>query len=570
MRDDEFEPKLGRLGDAGAKASRKVRGFSSEVAAATRKAGLGAMDLGARSRVRSFGRGRSIARSQSTRQVVVKGRVVRHRGARFRAASVGMHLSYLRRGGVSLDGQSGEMFDRDGVADHSAFAERTEPDRHHFRFIVSPEDAAELEDLRATTRDLMAQMERDLGTKLDWVAVDHWNTDNPHVHVLVRGVADDGCDLVIDREYMSNGLRERAKQLVTQELGPRTEQDLAVAAEREIKAERWTNLDRRLVRSLGETGEVDLRPQRYEGSEDRRRLVGRLQVLQRYGFAEEGAPGRWRIVGDLEPRLRELALRGDIIKSLHRAMGEGERDPASLIIQGERLATPVIGKLVERGLHDELNRQAYVIVDGFDGRLHHFRVGDLIAAGDTPIGGLVEVRSFEEEGRSSALQVLHRSDLSVERQVSAEGATWLDRQLVVREPATLASHGFGGEVRAALERRRQHLVSEGLGRMVDGQFKPSGNLIGRLRQVEFDKVEARFAKGGATVVHAAEGDAVTGVYARRLDLASGRFAMIEDGLGFQLVPWTRALDAKLGQEVSGTITKTGVDWSLGKKRGLGL
>lgn len=570
MRDDEFEPKLGRLGDAGAKATRKVRGFSSEVAAAARKAGLGAMDLGARSRVRSFGRGRPIARSQNMRQVVVKGRVVRHRGARFRAASVGTHLSYLRRGGVSRDGQSGEMFDRDGVADHTAFAERAEPDRHHFRFIVSPEDAGDLEDLRATTRDLMAQMERDLGTKLDWIAVDHWNTDNPHVHVLVRGATDDGCDLVIDREYMSNGLRERARQLVTHELGPRTEHDLAVAAEREIKAERWTSLDRRLVRSLGETGEVDLRPQRYEGSEDRRRLVGRLQVLQRYGFAEEGAPGRWRIAEDLELRLRELALRGDIIKSLHRAMGEGERDPASLVIEGERLTTPVIGKVVERGLHDELNGQAYVIVDGVDGRLHHFRVGDLLAAGDTPMGGLIEVRTFEEEGRASALQVLHRSDLSVERQVSAEGATWLDRQLVVREPTTLASHGFGGEVRAALERRRQHLVSEGLGRTVDGQFKPSGNLIGRLRQVEFDQLEAKFAKGGATVIHAAEGDVVTGVYARRLDLASGRFAMIEDGLGFQLVPWTKALNAKLGQEVTGTITKNGVDWSLGKKRGLGL
>jgi len=41
----------------------------------------------------------------------------------------------------------------------------------------------------------MAQAERDLGTKLDWIGVDHWNTDNPHVHVLVRGKADDGRDL---------------------------------------------------------------------------------------------------------------------------------------------------------------------------------------------------------------------------------------------------------------------------------------------------------------------------------------------------------------------------------------
>ncbi|WP_395443818.1 relaxase/mobilization nuclease domain-containing protein [Caulobacter sp. UC70_42] len=568
-RDDDFEPKLGRLGGKRAKAPRQIRSFSSEVSAATRRSGLGTLDLGPKSRVRSFGRGRSVPPSHSSRRVVIKARIVRHQGARFRAASVGTHLYYLRRGGSGRDGRASEAFDRDGAADHGAFAARSEPDRHHFRFIVSPEDAEQLSDLGATTRDLMAQMERDLGTRLDWVAVDHWNTDNPHVHILVRGVAEDGSDLVIDRDYIARGLRERAQLLVTQELGPRSALEIGAAADREVSAERWTGLDRRIVSSLGETGEVDLRPRRYEGDDDRRRLVGRLQVLQRYGFADERAPGRWQVVEDLEPRLRELALRGDIIKSLHRAMGEGERDPASLIIEGDCLASPVTGRVVERGLHDELNGQAYVIVDGVDGRLHHFRFATLHATGDTPAGGLLEIRAFDSQG-APGLQVIHRSDLSIDRQISADGATWLDRQLVVKEPTSLASHGFGAEVRSALDRRRDHLVSEGRGRIVDGQFKANGNLIGSLRQGELDRVEAQFRKTSGGVVRAGEGEPLTGVYARRLDLASGRFAMIDDGLGFQLVPWTKALDAKLGQEVTGTITKAGVEWSLGKKRGLGL
>lgn len=568
-RDDDFEPKLGRLGDKRAKAPQRIRSFSSEVSAATRRSGLGTLDVGPRSRVRSFGRGRSVPPSRSSRQVVIKARIVRHHGARFRAASVGTHLYYLRRGGAGRDGRASEVFDRDGAADHAAFAARSEPDRHHFRFIVSPEDAEQLGDLRATTRDLMDQMERDLGTRLDWVAVDHWNTDNPHVHVLVRGVAEDGADLVIDRDYISRGLRERAQQMVSQELGPRSALEIAAAADREVSAERWTRLDRRIVSSLGETGEVDLRPRRYDGDDDRRRLVGRLQVLQRYGLAEERAPGRWQVVEDLEPRLRELALRGDIIKSLHRAMGKGERDPASLVIEGDRLASPVTGRIVERGLHDELDGQAYVIIDGVDGRLHHFRFASLHATGDTPAGGLVEIRTFESQD-ASGLQVVHRSDLPIDRQISAEGATWLDRQLVVREPTSLASYGFGSEVRAALDRRRDHLVAEGRGRIVDGQFKPNGNLIGSLRQGELDRVEAQLAKTGGVAVRARESESVSGVYSRRLDLVSGRFAMIDDGLGFQLVPWTKALDAKFGQEVMGTITKAGVEWSLGKKRGLGL
>src|SRR3546814_14569022 len=79
---------------------------------------------------------------------------------------------------------------------------------------------------RAFTRDLATQMEADLGSRLDWVAVDHWNTDNPHVHLLVRGVADTGADLVISRDYISRGLRSRAEELVSIELGPRPENDI--------------------------------------------------------------------------------------------------------------------------------------------------------------------------------------------------------------------------------------------------------------------------------------------------------------------------------------------------------
>ena len=85
-------------------------------------------------------------------------------------------------------------------------------------------------DLRAFTRELMKDAERDLGTKLEWVAVDHWNTDNPHVHVLVRGRADDGRDLVISRDYISEGFRQRAAERVALELGPRTEKEIQTAS----------------------------------------------------------------------------------------------------------------------------------------------------------------------------------------------------------------------------------------------------------------------------------------------------------------------------------------------------
>jgi type IV secretory pathway VirD2 relaxase len=112
------------------------------------------------------------------------------------------------------------MFGAEGQdSDARAFADHCADDRHHFRFIVSPDDALEMTDLRAFARDLMSEMERDLGTKLEWIAVDHWNTEHPHVHIIVRGKVDDGEDLVISRDYISNGLRDRAEHLSPWNLG---------------------------------------------------------------------------------------------------------------------------------------------------------------------------------------------------------------------------------------------------------------------------------------------------------------------------------------------------------------
>jgi type IV secretory pathway VirD2 relaxase len=154
------------------------------------------------------------------------------------------------------------MFDADATAPMTlASPSAAKDDRHHFRFIISPEDAGEMTDLRAFTRDLASQMEADLGTRLDWVAVDHWNTDNPHVHLLVRGVDGHGADLVISRDYISRGLRSRAEDLVSIELGPKPEQEVRSALEREMGAERWTRLDVEIRIAADETGYLDLRPE---------------------------------------------------------------------------------------------------------------------------------------------------------------------------------------------------------------------------------------------------------------------------------------------------------------------
>ncbi|WP_424993394.1 relaxase/mobilization nuclease domain-containing protein [Oceaniradius stylonematis] len=582
-RDNDLHIRPGRIRNRGT-SSRKAQSFVGQVMGAARKAGHTGYKLGGskgRARGSQFGRGRFAGAahglSRTQRRVVVKARVVRHRGARFRSAPLAKHIAYLKREGVTRDGREAGMFSADADSvDDRAFAGRCEEDRHHFRFIVSPEDADRLDDLRAFTRDLMKQAERDLGTRLDWIGVDHWNTDNPHVHVLVRGRAENGKDLVISRDYISRGLRGHAEKLVELELGPRNEREIAAGLQAEVTAERWTGLDRALQGLADDgAGVADLRPGSPEPRDPELRslLIGRAQTLERLGLADRLDPAVWSLKPGAEQTLRDLAERGDIIKTMHRAMASGpSRAQTDFAIEAAP-DTPVLGRLVERGLHDELRGESYAVIDAVDGRVHHLRFHDLDAAGDTPEGGIVETRVWRSgDSDRQRMALVGRSDLNLENQIGANGATWLDRLQLARDHAPLSMDGFGAEVREALDRRGDHLVAEGLATRNGRRITFARDLLKTLRDRELDATAAKIvAETGLPRRKPAEGERIAGTYRQRLDLASGRFAMIDDGLGFELVPWKPQLERHLSQSVSGTMTPGGgIDWSLGRKRGLSL
>lgn len=576
--ESDFRIRPGRIRSASAQ---RARPFIAQALAAAKRAGgtvsrSGRVGAGHRS---AFGHGRRASIQANrlitarSRGAMVKARVVRHAE---RAAPLATHLDYLRRDGVTRDGEKANLFGPENESvDARAFAERCQEDRHHFRFIVSPDDALEMADLRAFTRDLAGQMEKDLGTKLDWVAVDHWNTAHPHVHLIVRGVRDDGQDLVIARDYIKQGMRDRARDLITQELGVRTDIDIRRAVERQIDADRWTQLDRQLVRDARDIGVLDLAP-RPGGEPDpfHAAKVGRLRKLEGLDLAEQVGPGQWTISPKAETVLRELGERGDIIKRLHRALTDQgiERGSAGYVLAAESLDTPVIGRLIARGLDDELKGSAYAVVDGVDGRTHHIKLPDLDAAGDSAPGSVVELRSFDDARGQRRVALAVRSDLDIDRQVVADGATWLDRQNVAREPAALAASGFGAEVRDALDRRARHLADQGLAERQGQSIRFNRGLIDTLRRRDIQAAGEKLAADtGQTFKQAEAGEYVAGEYRQRLTLASGRFAMIDDGLGFQLVPWTPAIEKHLGRHISGVARGDGgVDWSFGRNRGLGI
>jgi hypothetical protein len=172
-----------------------------------------------------------------------------------------------------------------------------------------------------------------------------------------------------------------------------------------------------------------------------------------------------------------------------------------------------------------------------------------------------------------SLRVRTLSTLDLEQQIRSDGATWLDRDIVSSARMPLVKSGFGLEVAWALDRRTERLVETGHAkRDADGAFILPRNLVATLERQEVGRVGQELARTrGMTFQHTKVGEYVSGTLAGSTDLASGRYAMIEDGLGFSLVPWQPVLDQRIGRHISGVMRGDGgVEWDLGRKLGLGL
>ncbi|WP_197387810.1 relaxase/mobilization nuclease and DUF3363 domain-containing protein [Ralstonia pseudosolanacearum] len=600
-----------------------------------------------------LGRGHVAARfagqglGPTARRVTIKARLVNLAQAGPRSTAA--HLRYIEREGVSRQGGPGHPYGPlTDEADTKAFEERGREDRHQFRFIVSPEDAEQLDDLRTYTRHLMARMEADLGTRMEWVAVDHWNTDNPHTHVVLRGKDDTGKDLIISRDYIAEGMRRRASELATEWLGPRTDLEMQRAMLREVDQERWTGLDRTLQREAGDGRLV--RVERFADprlQRQRQMLIGRLQYLQRMGLATEQQPGTWAVRADAETTLRAMGERGDIIRTMQRAMSGRQRELA--VFQPNEDGRAIVGRVVGKGLADELHDKGYLIVDGTDGKAHYVALPPRSELEQYPTGSVVEVkgsadvraadrniaalaadgiyrtdhhhavaqgqatpdrdprevvaahvrrlealrragivermaegvwrvpddlaergRQYDAQRLAGGVAVELKSHLPIERQTRIIGATWLDQQLISGGKG-LGDLGFGAEVKDGLRQRGEFLEEQGLAERRGQRIVLARNLLATLRGREL----AQAAKGIAAETglehrQVADGQRVAGIYRRSVMLASGRYAMLDDGVGFSLVPWKPVIAQRLGEQLAATVRGGGVSWEIGRRRGLGI
>ena len=457
---DDFRIRPGRSRTRGTRVRSRDLPFLQQVKVAVRKAGgnpnrigRGSVSAGGRKgegggRFNAHGRGAKVVASfpkdgggwsrdgsgarLRSRRVVVKARVVKlnpqrgSRGPKMRGTAskaADAHLRYLERDGVTRDGEKGRAYSAiENEADGRAFIERGREDRHQFRFIVAPEDSVEMGDLRGFTRDLMREMETDLGTKLDWIAVDHHNTGHPHTHIIVRGALDDGRILNIAGDYIAHGVRHRASELVTLELGPQTELDVARKLATEVEAERLTRLDKMLIAEQQDQGIVDLRPdaaERYTVRANRHLLIDRAKRLERYDLATETEPGRWTISDKAEPTLKALGERGDVIKTMHRALADhglaDERAPTQYVTHGKRITEPVVGRVLAKGLAgDEMGDRLHLVIDGADGRTHYVETADATKLDEIKRGHVVSLDpvATKAEPRASDLNIRDMAAIS--------------------------------------------------------------------------------------------------------------------------------------------------------------
>ncbi len=531
-----------------------------------------------RSSVRTgFGRGTSVfGAGRQSQRVAVKVHLVRHYTPQKGRESIARHSRYIGREGVSQDAQRGVFYGPklDGMEAQDLAAKWAE-DRHHFRVIVSPERGRELPDLTDYTRDVMRRVEADLGTRLEWVAVNHFNTDNPHIHVLLRGRDERHRDLVIQRDYIGHGMRERAQQVATERIGERTVDHARESLRKQVYAERWTELDRvleRLAKRTESSLHLDLSKTVFRpGAVVDADMIGqRLRVLEglqlasasrsKLGFARNRPaeiPRRWSVVPDFSTALNDLGERNDAIKQIHAAMGQKAQNLVPRIERFRNLSTSsrraiddpqttqraerVTGTLLAKGTVDELTDRRFVLVqDVYSAEsrpLHAYVRASEEYDAATP-GSVVQLGPTRY--RESYLSII--AGPSLQNQVKAKAWTWLDRQLY-RSRSSNAGEAVAHsqDVQTALDARAEWLIAQGYA--IPSAFNSSSRSI-RFRSGARDELLIQELRGLIAGKPAAPsllqpGQTATGRYAGTAYLHQGTVVTLERNTALIVVPVRR-------------------------------
>ena len=341
----------------------------------------------------SMGSRRNFVRENRTRhrRAVVKAIVMQNKGPSWTEKRQ-KHASYIQREGVGKEGEQGfaygSEFDKLDVQD---FIKRGQDDAHEFRFMLSAEDSREL-DLTEFTRSLMKSLEDDLGIKLDWMASNHYNTDSPHTHIVLRGSDENGHVLILDRDTISHGIRNKARAIVTRELGERTEHEIQDEIKHSIDKKRVVQIDFEVEKRLGSDRIYALQngPE-IQGVEIRtNHQEQRLQFLETIGLSEKINQTEWRLKPGFIEQLKEMGIQGDIIKMMHRDIKIHEQN---CVVYKKEIHShkEIRGVVVRRGISNEMTDREFLVVKAQDRRYYYVDLDKYSDRANVKVGDSIEV-----------------------------------------------------------------------------------------------------------------------------------------------------------------------------------
>ncbi len=463
------------------------------------------------------------------------------------------HIAYISRDGTSERESPGSLFDRSTEeADAKAFNERARGDVRQFRWLVSPDDVGEMEDLTRFTRTLMKQVERDLRREVDWVAASHFNTAHPHVHIAIRGGDPQVDELIIARGYLMHGLRHRIEETLNSELGYGHTPDISIELSRTAKDDRYTFIDRDLERAT-HSGHVDLsRPDQVPSRSSWSARVSRLSHLRSRGLAEHLGGPVWRLQPGWGDTLGKLGRQQDLQRDMAGILGD-RFDPGNLQDFSTGIpAAAVTGRLAGVVVERTPTGRHVVILEGLDGRQWTAgmparearalpETGSVVTLLSAPASPQAGGGAVIDTGVGDAFQPVRfivDAWIPVEQQVRRKAYTWLDR---LEDNSLTGAAGFGAEVRAARLARQLWLKSQSL-------YPVSRE---DLQAQEFQEVaEAEASRLAKRFIQIADRELFHGQYAGFIDTAQGRFAVITGGTRFTLVAWSEGQAPVIGQDAT--------------------
>ena len=555
---DDFEPRLGRSSRETAQPATQLQRLAAQrLKRHPRTFGCKKFAPG---EIRWKGRGKGAAAVAqhwshvSNRRVFVRSSAAPARGSNTSAFS--SYTRYLLRYPTDEDTNRGRLYSRDSdTVEVSDFNRRSRHDPRQFRFVIAPEDSHQIQDMSAFTRRLMLQVERDLGTQVDWVAVNHFNTANPHTHIAVRGRSPTDQELIINRRYMIAGIRHRAEEIVTNMLGPKTFREISAAKRLELYQERLTSIDQYISQSqTRETVRVSRNAAR-RAAPGLTAQVKRLQYLEKLGLAEHVYGPQWRLRPGWTDALRTLGQRTETLLEVGRAVGDDRSAMRLEEVKPTQEGKWVTGRLVAVSGSDTSPLGHLLVIDGLDGRiwlaqaagedtLQLPRLGGVISALIEPNPAApISARSKRPESHDTppdghTIRTFVNSWLPVNQLIDRQAFTWLDE--ISDDQVSAYSSGFGAEVRAAKSARQAFLAASSLDLSDIDALRRSE--LARAAKVLADRTGKRYAELQSREVFRGE-------YTEQVDTAYGRFAVIANETRFTFTPMTNEVASLKGKTV---------------------